>query len=296
MRAERILIIALTLAALTFAALAHDYVPAPPQQKPVLLRGGTVHTVSGEVLQATDVLFENGRITALGTNLEPPAGAEIIDVSGKHVYPGLIAPATVIGLREIDAVRAMRDDSEVGSITPEVRADVAWNPDSEIIPTVRSNGIAVAQIAPRGRMLRGRSFITNMDGWTKEDAAVRLEDGVWLAWPSASLNGPSSGKERAKRLEQLEKDRMELDEAFADARAYQKRVAAGEDTPTDIRWDALRPVLDGTMPLYVVANDFRQILEVIDFASRQKVQVVLAGGRESGRAACVERADPSAQP
>lgn len=289
MRAERIptlaLTLALTLAMLALPALAHDYVPRGPQDKPVLLRGGTVHTVSGEVLEGADVLFENGRITALGMNIAAPDEAEVVDVSGKNVYPGLIAPATVIGLREIDAVRAMRDDTEVGTITPEVMAHAAWNPDSEIIPTVRSNGIAIAQVAPRGAMIRGRSFITYLDGWTKEDAAVRMDDGVWLEWPSTALSAPAGSKERDKRLEQLEKQKADLARAFDDARAYQKRVASGATSPVDIRWDALLPVLDGTLPLYVVANDVRQILEAIDFAAAQNVKMVLVGGRESARAA-----------
>jgi imidazolonepropionase-like amidohydrolase len=285
MRAERTLTIALLLAATALPLLAHDYAPRPPQEKPVLLRGGTVHTVSGGVFENADVLFDGGRVTAVGPGLAVPDNADVVDVTGKHVYPGLIAPATMIGLREIDAVRAMRDDAEVGAITPEVRAHVAWNPDSEIIPTVRSNGIAVAQVAPRGSMLRGGSFITYMDGWTKEDAAVRLEDGLWLAWPTASLNSPVDGKERDKRLADMEKQRRQIRQAFDDARAYRKRLATGEKTPVDIRWDAMIPVLDGKMPLYVVANDYRQILEAIAFADEQKVKMVLVGGRESARAA-----------
>lgn len=285
MRVERTLTIAFLAAALALPATGHDYAPGAKQTKPILLRGGNVHTVSGEVLRGVDVLLVDGKIAALGTSVAAPDETEVVDVSGRNVYPGLIAPATNIGLREIDAVRAMRDDAEVGAVTPEVRADVAWNPDSEIIPTVRSNGIAIAQIAPGGRVLRGRSFIANLDAWTREDAAIRVNDGVWLSWPAASLNGPASGKDRDKRLEQLEKDRAEIRKAFDEARAYQKRVAAGETTPTDIRWEAMIPVLEGNAPLYVAANDARQILEALDFAAEQKVKMVLVGGRESARVA-----------
>jgi imidazolonepropionase-like amidohydrolase len=285
MRTERTLTTALLLAALALPAVAHDYVPGPPQETPILLRGGTVHTVSGDVLANADVLFENGRITAVGAGLAAPDNAEIVDVGGKHVYPGLIAPATVIGLREIDAVRAMRDDAEVGSVTPEVRTHTAWNPDSEIIPTVRSNGIAVAQVAPRGSMIQGQSFITHLDGWTKEDAAVRLEDGLWLSWPAASLGALSDGKSRDNRLTDLEKQRQQIRQAFDDARAYQKRLAHGERSPVDLRWEAMIPVLEGKMTLYVVANDYRQIVDAIAFAAAQNVRIVIVGGRESARAA-----------
>lgn len=270
------------------AALAHDFVPGTVQSKPVLLQGGDLYTISRGVLPGTDLLFENGRIAKLGRNLAAPAGADVVDVRGKRVYPGLIAPATVIGLRDIDMVRATLDDTEVGRIHPEVSAHIAYNPDSEIIPTVRNHGIAVAQIAPAGTLLRGRSFITNLDGWTKNDSALRLVDGMFLAWPAVAAPEPPKPKEPKEgpsNRQKAEDERIELRRAFYDARAYRLGKKAGTTAGTDLRWEAMMPVLEKTQALYVVANDARQIREAIAFAKSQDVRMILVGGAEAYRVA-----------
>jgi imidazolonepropionase-like amidohydrolase len=267
------------------AANAHELVPAKPQAKPVLLRGGDLYTVSQGVLTGTDLLFENGKITKIGKELAAPTASEIVDVRGKRVYPGLIAPATIIGLREIDAVRSTRDETEVGKIHPEVAAHIAYNPDSEIIPTVRNHGIAVAQIAPAGSLLDGRSFITNLDGWTKDDSAVRLIDGMFLTWPPAAVPTVTKPKEGPSNEQKAEDERTALRRAFEDARAYGLAKKAGAKGDTDLRWEAMIPVLDKSQPLYVVANDARQIDEAIDFAKAQNVRMILVGGAEANRSA-----------
>lgn len=273
---------------LPFAVLAHDLVPGTAQSKPVLLRGGDLYTISQGVLSGTDLLFENGKITKLGRNLAAPAGADIVDARGKRIYPGLIAPATVLGLRDIDMVRATIDDTEVGRIRPEVSAHIAYNPDSEIIPTVRNHGIAVVQVAPAGTLLRGRSFITNLDGWTKTDSAVRLVDGMFLAWPAVAVPEPAKPKEpkdSPSNKQKAEDERIELRHAFDNARAYRLAKRAGTTAGTDLRWEAMIPVLEKTQPLYVVANDARQIREAIDFAKLQDVRMILVGGAEAHRVA-----------
>ena len=116
---------------------ASDQIPAPPQAHPIALVGGTIHTVSGPILATGTVLFDAGKITALGGRINLPPGTEEIDIRGKHVYPGLIAAHSVIGLVEIEQVRATRDTVEVGDIKPNVRAEAAFNPDSEILPVTR---------------------------------------------------------------------------------------------------------------------------------------------------------------
>ena len=163
------------------AVRASDQVPGETQSKPILLRGGDLYTVSQGVLGGTDLLFEHGTIRTIRKGIEPPAGAEVLDVRGKRVYPGLIAPYSQIGLIEIGAVRATDDQDELGDVTPEVAAHTAYNPDSEVIPTVRAHGITTVQVVPRGSLIRGLTFLVNLDGWTKEDAAIELVDGLQLS-------------------------------------------------------------------------------------------------------------------
>jgi len=272
----------LLLFLLASSVLAHDYVPGQVQDHPILLAGGDLYTVSGGVLEGTDILLKNGRIERIGKGLTPPAECEVIDISGKHVYPGLIAPGTVLGMIEIGAVRATNDITEVGNLTPEVQTHIAYYPDSEILPTVRSNGITTAQIVPGGSLLRGRSCIMNLDGWTKEDAAVKLVDGIHLSWPAVAIRSSrSETKTPEKQKEAIAKRLRELKQAFKDARAYLRAKQADPDINTDQRWEAMLPLFSGELSLFVHANDYRQIEQAINFTREQNVKMILVGGREA---------------
>mgnify|MGYP001218299819 CR=1 FL=1 len=123
-----------------------DQIPASEQSHPIILRNGIIHTVSSGTIKGPDLLFENGIIKAIGHGLEISVNTEIIDVTGKHIYPGLISAGSALGLQEINAVRATLDYAEVGLINPNVRANVSYNPDSELIPVARSNGILMAHV------------------------------------------------------------------------------------------------------------------------------------------------------
>ncbi|MCG8606081.1 amidohydrolase, partial [bacterium] len=151
---------------LALPAFGSDQIPAKRQDRPIALVGGTVHTVSGATMARGTVLFIDGKITAVGTNVTVPSGTERIDVSGKHVYPGLIAANTKLGLVEINSVRATRDMNEIGEIKPNIRTEVSINPDSELLPVTRANGITLAHTVPGGGLISGTSAVTMLDGWT----------------------------------------------------------------------------------------------------------------------------------
>jgi len=275
-------VLLLGAAALALPVPAHDQVPGPDQGAPILLRGGDLYTVSGGVLASTDLLFADGRIVGIGPDLAVPDGAEVIVVSGKRVYPGLIAPNTTLGLIEIGAVRATNDRAEVGEITPEAAAHIAYNPDSELIPSVRAHGITTAQVAPIGSLIRGRSLLTRLDGWTKEDSAIRLVDGLHLEWPGVAVRSGRRVRESAEaQREAMAEQRRSLRAAFHTARAYRLAREADPETPVDPRQEAMLPVLRGELPLFVTANDYRQIVEALAFAEEQQVRMILVGGAES---------------
>ncbi len=266
--------------------LSHDYLPGHPQNAPVLLKGGNLFTVSGGVLESTDLLFENGRITAIGPDLPVPTGAEIIDVAGRNVYPGLIAANSSLGLTEIGAVRATEDASEVGLDKGEIRAWVAYNPDSEIIPTVRANGITTALVIPGGRLVMGRSSLINLDGWTVEDALEQPEVGLHLSWPSVSV-GDNWWDERPieeKKKDQAE-ERARLLGVFDDARAYFGAKQADSSIPVDSRWEGFVPLFEGRMRLFVHADDYRQIEQAVAFSREYGLKLAIVGGREAYQAA-----------
>lgn len=272
-----------------FAGASHasDQIPAPPQKHPIALVGGTIHTVSGGVIENGTILFDKGKIIAIGTGVTLPADAEVIQIQGKHVYPGLIESISQIGLSEIGAVRATRDQSETGAINPNVRAEVAINPDSEHFPVTRSNGVALAVSMPGGGIIAGQAALLMMDGWTWEDMTLKAPVGMVINWPRMrAFRGFFRQQSPEEQKKQMKKNIEQLEKAFDDARAYMiaREAAAKKNAPfheADARWEAMIPVLKGELPVLVAANDMKQIRAAVDFADRQKIKMILAGGTDA---------------
>ncbi|MEX1220842.1 MAG: amidohydrolase family protein [Idiomarina sp.] len=268
------------------AVLAHDMVPGEPQKQPILIKDATVHTITQGVLSDTDLVFTDGRITAIGTDLTTPDNARVIDATGKHVYPGLVALDTTLGLVEIGAVRASDDQEEVGAIHPEVSGHIAYNPDSEVTPTIRFNGITHAQIVPQGDLIMGQSSLLQTDGWTWEDAQEKLNVGVHVNWPRASIidtwwERRSPAEQRKANAEALKL----LERAITDAKAYYDGKQAGTLRGKDIRWEAMTGLFDGSKKLFVHADDKRQMEQALELRREYGFDMVLVGARDSWRMA-----------
>jgi imidazolonepropionase-like amidohydrolase len=268
-------------------AIASDAIPAAKQKKPIALIGGTIHTVNGPVLENAVILFDKGKIVALGTNVTIPPDAERIDVSGRHIYPGIIDSYTSMGLTEIGSVRGTIDRAETGLINPNVRAEVAVNPESELIPVARSNGVAVVATVPSGGLIAGLGAALMLDGWTWEDLTLKSGLGLIVNWPSM-LYTPSPRFRTTKEEWQKQRDDQlkALREAFADARAYMtaKNAEKQKGVPihdTDPRWQAMIPVLQGTVPVFVQASEMSQIQAAITWAESEGVKLVIVGGRDA---------------
>ena len=265
--------------------LSSDQIPAPNQKHPILIQGGTIHTISHSILENADILFVDGKITSVGHNLDIPAEVEIIDASGQHVFPGLISAGSTLGLQEIGAVRATRDYAEVGAVNPNVRANVSYNPDSELIPITRSNGILLALSVPRSGLISGTSSLMMLDGWTWEDATLMHPVGLHLFWPSMNIPKPKPGKQKEKkdkdsRLKSIQK----IDDLIQESRAYAQLKATGSPSfKHDLRLEGMLPVLTGDIPMFIHANEVQQIEAAVYWAERQSVKMVLVGGKDSWR-------------
>ena len=265
--------------------LSSDQIPAPNQDHPILIQGGTIHTISHGILENADILFVDGKITSVGHNLDIPAEAEIIDASGQHVFPGLISAGSTLGLQEIGAVRATRDYAEVGAVNPNVRANVSYNPDSELIPITRSNGILLALSVPRSGLISGTSSLMMLDGWTWEDATLMHPVGLHLFWPSMNIPKPKPGKQKEKkdkdsRLKSIQK----IDDLIQESRAYaQLKITESPSFKHDLRLEGMLPVITGDIPMFIHANEVRQIEAAVYWAERQSVKMVLVGGKDSWR-------------
>jgi imidazolonepropionase-like amidohydrolase len=278
----------LSLALLVVAAnaSAHDMVPGKQQQKPILLTDATIHTATQGVLEQSDLLMVDGKIAKIGQDLVAPSNAEVIDLKGKHIYPGLIALVNQLGLIEIEAVRATDDTHETTDTNPDVRAGIAYNADSEVIPTVRTNGFSYSLVYPRGDRLMGQSALMQLDAWNWQDATVKGQVALHINWPSASvLSSPWAPKEPEEMAKANAKNMAELREYFIQAKAYATAKAANQHRGIDSRWEAMLPVFKGERPVFVHADDARQIKQAMLFAKEHQLKLVIVGGRDSWRVA-----------
>ena len=281
---KKILTTLLTLASLT--GVAQNPAPAKPQVRATALMNGIIHVGNGQVIPNGVIIFENGIITTVAdativrldmTNLE------VVNVAGKHVYPGIISPASTVGLQEIAAVRSTVDMQEVGILNPNVRALIAYNTDSEIIPTIRNNGVLLTQATPQGGTVSGSSSVMMADGWNWEDAVLKPDDGIWLNWPGYFARDfnledfTSIIKKNEKRTEAI----SALRATFADAKAY---AALPSPAQMNLRLEAMRGLFTGKQNLYLRADYGKDIIEAVTFAKSFGIpKVVIVGGEESNR-------------
>jgi imidazolonepropionase-like amidohydrolase len=265
----------------TWATAQSVPTPAPIHKGNLLLENATIHIGNGTVIEKGNVLIVDDKIQAVGTTDNLPATLTRIDLTGKHIYPGLIAPITQLGLSEIEAVRATNDRTEIGHINPNVRAIISYNTDSRVTPTVRANGILLAQITPDGELLKGHSTVVQLDAWTWEDAAYAMDDALHLAWPSQQISTNPHAAPREEQEKRIKERMAQIENAFRDARAYAEAKAANKLTKTDLRWEAMLPVLNGSKSVWIEANSEKDIRTALEFALRHQLKMVLVGGADA---------------
>lgn len=267
---------------------ASPEVPGKPQSEPIAIVGAVVHTAKGPPVNDGVVVFAGGKVTTVGpAGTAVPDEARKVDGRGKHVYPGLIDASTNLGLVEINAVRATRDEKESGRINPNVKSQVAINPDSELLPVARAGGVLTALSVPQGGLFAGQSALVHLDGWTWEEMTLKAPVAVHLYWPRmkpirawwVDQSQEEQRKERDRSLEQLR-------QAMLDARAYRQAREADADQdrpgqPVDSRWEALLPVLRGELPVVIHADGADQITAAIAWAEKEKVRIILEGGYDT---------------
>ena len=274
------------------AALAQTSRTAPLPPPPTFsIVGAAIHPVSGPDIPNGTIVIRDGRIASVSPGAAPAPGAPVIDGKALHVYPSLFPPMTVLGLEEIDAVRATRDKEEIGGINPAARADVAINYDSELLPVARSGGILVAGVTPIGGIISGTAAVTKLDGWTREDATIKAPAAITVYWPDLRIDRSADASRSVKKQEKARDEALEkLKKTFRDARAYAKARSAerGAGVPKhdfDPRLEALRPALDGAIPVVVNAQRLAQIRDAVKWAAEEKLKLVLWGGADAWRMA-----------
>jgi imidazolonepropionase-like amidohydrolase len=262
-----------------------DVYPAKAYAGKLYITNGTIHVGNGQVIENGTIEVENGKILQVGAGIAAPAGAKVVDVKGKQVYPGLILPVTDLGLKEIgNGVRGSNDYSELGEYNNSIRSIVAYNTDSKIINTLKANGILLAGITPQGGTISGASSVVQLDAWNWEDAAYKMDNAIHLNMPTF-INRPSRfaaffgipqpqtdpTKEALNKVE-------EIKTLFRQAKGYLQETTHKE---TNLKFEALKGLFNKTQKLFVHASQIKQILIAIDFVKEFGFDVVLVGASES---------------
>ena len=259
--------------------------PATKQTEATLITDATIHVGNGKVIEHGIIGFADSKITLISdmvsSNFDKNIYKKTISAAGKHIYPGLIAPNTHLGLVEIEAARPTLDNVEVGDFNPSVRSIVAYNTDSHIIPTIRANGVLLAQVVPEGGRVSGSSSVVEIDGWNYEDAAHDLDNGMHIRFPR-QLNNVFDGSDgfTAKKNEKYAKDVQELESFMKDAQSYALRDITNIGTK-NLKFEAMRGVFDGSKTLFVHVEQVKEMTEAVTMLSKYSNKIVIVGGRDS---------------
>ena len=252
--------------------------PALPQSETISITGATLHLGNGEIVENGTVTFTEGTITAIGAGLQ--GSGRVIDGSGKHVYPGFIAPGKSLGLIEINAVRASNDQDEIGSLIPHVRSIIAYNAESQLVESMRPNGGLLGQITPQGGRISGTSSIVQFDAWNWEDAVVHEDDGIHLHWPGAFRRGRWwMGEPRGfQPNKDYESQKQEVLTFISNSKVY----GSGKAEEVNPAFEAMQGLFKGTQTLYLYADGEQEIIDGVTRSKAAGIQkVVLVGGYQA---------------
>ena len=261
-----------------------NIVPAAKQSKTIAITGATIHVGNGSVISNGTIVFSGGKILSVAANGQAPQDdVLVIKAEGKHVYPGLIAPVTNLGLAEFESVKATLDYSEIGNLNPHIRSLVAYNTDSKVPATLRSNGILMAGITPEGGTISGSSSVVQLDAWNWEDAVVKTDDAMHMTWPAIPRSrGDFGGRRQLLSPEVLTERRQnainELEQFFSEAKGY---AAISKPAVTNTRLAAMKHLFDGKQQLFITADSQKDIVAAVNFAKRYTIKPVIVGGDEA---------------
>lgn len=279
----------ITLIALATISQAQETIyPAKPNTGTIILINATIHIGNGQVIEKGFVKITKDKIEAVGDMASFNGKAtDAVDLTAKHIYPGLILPTSQLGIKEIggNAVRGSNDYAELGELNPNIRSIAAYNTDSKIIRTVLTNGILLAQIIPQGSLVTGTSSIVQLDAWNYEDAGYAVDNGIHFYMPSllarpggrfAAFLQQTGGAPTDPLKEAMDKIES-VKQLLRDAKVY---LANPKATP-NLKLEAVKGVLAQNQKLFIHCNQVKQMLMAIDIAKEFAIKVVIVGGSDS---------------
>jgi imidazolonepropionase-like amidohydrolase len=270
---------------------------AQPASRVYAIQGGKVFTLAGPPIENATVIIRDGKISAVGTHIDIPADAQVIDAKGLEVYPGLFDPITQVGLAEVGQVVATVDVSELGDFNQELVAATAVNPASAHIAVTRASGITHVVAAPGapgfelngGGIVSGQASAFNLAGWTMEEMQIQPSVAMVINWPSIQTRtfdfASFSYKEKpyAEAKKEYDKSVNELSDWLARVRHYAQARQKGSPAlyERDLKLEAMIPVVEGKLPVLVIAAEARDIRNSVEFCSKQNLNMILGDGSEA---------------
>lgn len=258
--------------------------PQKPFDGSILFKGGTLHVGNGDVIDRALIGVEDGKITLVKSGLtftiDKTEYDTVIELSGKHIYPGFINMNNTLGITEIDAVRPTRDFNETGLFNPNIRAGIGFNTESDVLYSVRTNGVLYTQCTPRGGLVSGTSSIMSLDAWNWEDAAIKMEDGIHVNWPKKiTSTGWWANPGPNQKNKNYEKNRDQLIDFITSAKAYCSKKNHQE---INLKFEAFRGIFEGDKRIYFHVDFANEINEVVDLQRELKFKFpVIVGGYDS---------------
>jgi len=269
---------------LFFNLVLAQQTPAPDQDKSILIYGATAHIGNGETIENSLIGFTNGKIDLVSLNSNENSYYKskydtLIDATNHHVYPGIIALNSNLGLVEVNSVRASVDDDESGSYLPNIRSIIAYNAESKAVESMRPNGVLLAQIAPNGGVISGSSSVVQLDAWNWEDAVISYDQGVHINWPSPYTFGRWwLGEDRGLRANPNYKNQINELKDFFDI----SKATMNIDKSMNLKSKSMRTLFDGTKTVYLNADDEKEIVDGITFLKEYGIKnIVLVGATGS---------------
>ena len=268
--------ILIILFVVTSYSLFSQQTPADSQTQSILIYNAYIHVGNGDIIENGSIGFKNGVIDFVGSKADINNYQKTINANGKHVYPGFIATNSTLGLAEVDAVRATRDEDEIGDFLPHIRAAIAYDAESKIIESMRPNGVLVAQVTPRGGTISGSSSIMQLDAWNWEDALIQNDEGIHLNWPNPYSRGRWwLGEDPSLKINKNYSTNIKkVSTFFENAQVYSKN-----QIPVHLPYQAMSGVFEGNTTLYLHAKDEKQIVDGITYLKKIGLtKIVLVGG------------------
>ena len=256
--------------------------PANAQTTAISIEGATAHLGNGKVIENSLIMFNDGKITFVGSAMMRIARqGTIINAKGKHIYPGFIAANASLGLAEIDAVKATRDFDEVGIYNPHIRSLIAYNSESKVIESMRPNGVLMGQITPRGGTISGTSSVTQFDAWNWEDAAIKVDDGIHMNWPGSFTRGRWwLGEDPGLKPDKNYGNNVNKIKTYL---LNAKNYLAGKNEKTHLPFKATSGLFDGSQRLFIHVSGQKEIIDAVTISKDlgiKNVVIVHGNGAE----------------